>query len=231
MSRTAVLEKIRRACQSSSVGELPGALPEFPAFEDAVAKFRRELEGVRGIYLDVRQGKGDSLAAVLQVILEETESTEVYWENVHTLQKHAILFALAEGTSSMEGQLLYSTHPGSKVSPPISLQTRPYERENLKSISISVSSAYKGIAETGTIVHRVGPDTGRLLTALPSTHVVLLSQQDLLMNHADFFESISPGKVGSAFSLMTGPSRTADIEKTLVLGVHGPRQWYVILTD
>jgi L-lactate dehydrogenase complex protein LldG len=97
-------------------------------------------------------------------------------------------------------------------------------------MSLSAGHAYRGIAETGTVVQRTVPGTGRLLAVLPPAHVVFLSERDLLMNHADFFREVRPGEEGSYLVLVTGPSRTADIEKTLVLGVHGPQRHYVVLT-
>ncbi|RPJ83378.1 MAG: lactate utilization protein B/C, partial [Acidobacteria bacterium] len=72
---------------------------------------------------------------------------------------------------------------------------------------------------------------GRLLPVLAPVHVAFLRRQDLLMNHADFFSSVKLGDAESYLVLVTGPSRTADIEKTLVLGVHGPQKHYVILTE
>jgi L-lactate dehydrogenase complex protein LldG len=65
---------------------------------------------------------------------------------------------------------------------------------------------------------------------LPPVHVAFLCQADLLMNHAEFFARVKLGEKESYQVLVTGPSRTADIEKTLVLGVHGPRRHYVVLT-
>ena len=59
---------------------------------------------------------------------------------------------------------------------------------------------------------------------------MFLSERDLLMNQAMLFLSTPPGQ-GSALTLVTGPSRTSDIERTLVVGVHGPGKLFVIITS
>ena len=71
---------------------------------------------------------------------------------------------------------------------------------------------------------------GRLLSVLPASHLVLLSERDILMNGKELFDRLRLGEEGSALTLVTGPSRTADIEKTLVVGVHGPKKLFVMLT-
>ena len=101
----------------------------------------------------------------------------------------------------------------------------------MAAIPVSASSAAFGIAETGTVVQTVGPGRGRLLNVLPETHIVFLAHGDLLSNMDQLFERIRPGEKGSALTLVTGPSRTADIGKVLVKGMHGPRRWFVILTE
>ena len=216
-----MLQKIRRACTGADVAELPAELPEFPHYSDPVAKFRQELERVGGVFLDGR--RSEELSGALSFVLKQSDSTEIYWEGEKLFQKYGISFILRNPEAFSEGALLYSFHFRHQVKFPLILNSKPFERNELARISLSASGARYGIAETGTIVHEVTEGTGRLLSLLPAAHLVLLSEQDLLMNHSVFFRSTSPGDYGSAMTLVTGPSRTADIEKTLVIGVHGPK--------
>ena len=229
MSRSTVLEKIRHACAGGSDSELPAELPEFPSYEDAVSKFRVELEAAGGVFFDGRSA--EELPRILSNILEKTGTTEIYWEGEDIFQKNAVPYRLRDPEAFSRQNLVFSYHFQDRVEFPLVLNFKPYDRATLGAVPVSVSRAIFGIAETGTIVHSVTPRAGRLLSVLPEAHLVLLSERDLLMNSVEFFARTQLGELGSALTLVTGPSRTADIEKTLVRGVHGPRQWYVALTS
>ncbi len=233
MSRSVLLEKIRHASRLASASpsqlpQLPSQLPEFPCWEDPIATFSDELQEVGGVFIDAR--REDQLAAALSVILEQAGSTEIYWEGGKIFEKHDLPYSLRHPDALAQGDLLYSFHFGSSVKFPLILNSKPWERRDLARVTLSISSALYGVAETGSIVHQVTTGTGRLLSVLPLVHAVLLSEKDLLSNHRELFETLRFQDCGSAVTIITGPSRTADIEKTLILGVHGPQYWYVILT-
>lgn len=82
------------------------------------------------------------------------------------------------------------------------------------------------IAETGTIVIPSGP--GRSLTAslLPEIHIAILHAEDIHQNLSQIL-NLEPIRAAASVALVTGPSRTSDIEMTLTLGVHGPREVHV----
>ncbi len=229
MSRSVMLERIRRACDGSDSAGLPTELPEFPRYPDPVKKFREELERVGGVFLDGR--RSEELSVALSSVLEQSDSTEIYWEGQELLQKYGISFTLSDLEAFAASDLLYSFHSRHQVQFPLILNSKPSQPSDLVHIPLSASGARVGIAETGTIVHEVTAGTGRLLSLLPPAHVVLLSEGDLLMNHAELFLSMHLGQHGSAMTLVTGSSRTADIEKTLIVGVHGPVKLFVILTS
>ena len=223
-----MLHKIRQACAGADFVELPEEMPEFPHYADPVEKFRQELEGVGGVFLDGR--RPEELAGVLDLVLKESDSTEIYWEGEELFQRHGLSFTLRDPEAFANGSLVYSFHFRHRVQFPIILNSKPGERSDLARISLSASGARFGVAETGTVVHEVKAGRGRLLSLLPPAHLVFLSQRDLLMNQAMLFLAIPPGQ-GRALTLVTGPSRTADIERTLVVGVHGPEKLFVILTS
>lgn len=90
------------------------------------------------------------------------------------------------------------------------------------------------IARNGSIMVSSGTDAGRRLSIYPNSHIVLAYTSQLVLDLKDGFARLK-AKYGNALpsmiSTITGPSRTADIEKTLVLGAHGPKELYVFLID
>ena len=228
MGRTAILGRIRCALDTAQSEKSPVLLPEFPNYKDPVRKFGKELEAAGGHFFDAREEK--QLLWALSSVLRKSGAEVIHWETQQIFYKHRIPFKLRGIQETTEPVLMFSTHDSGSMEFPVILNSKRYSRDALEHIKLSASSAHSGIAETGTVVHAVQFRRGRILSVLPPAHVVFLSQNDLRMNHAQLFSSLQPSKKGSAMTLVTGPSRTADIEKTLVLGVHGPKQFFVVLT-
>lgn len=97
--------------------------------------------------------------------------------------------------------------------------------------SVSLSVAYAGIAETGTLVMRSDPGTPTLLNFLPEFHVVALRRADIVPYMEDAWQLLRAEREfpPRMVNLITGPSRTGDVEQTIQLGAHGPRQLHVIV--
>jgi L-lactate utilization protein LutC len=97
---------------------------------------------------------------------------------------------------------------------------------------VGVTNAQAGIAETGTLVLDSSVERNRLVSLVPPVHVAIL---DALRIYATLGETLaalqSGGELSPAITLITGPSRTADIELTLTIGVHGPQELYVIVSE
>jgi L-lactate dehydrogenase complex protein LldG len=95
---------------------------------------------------------------------------------------------------------------------------------------VGISGAEAALAETGTVIIHSGPGRSRLVSLLPPVHIALLSTAKLT---PDLFTWTSNrrGDLPSSVTLISGPSKTADIEQTLAIGVHGPKRFLVILYD
>ncbi len=90
------------------------------------------------------------------------------------------------------------------------------------------------IAQTGTILLSARGAGGRALSVLPPHHVVVATRDQLVPDLPSAFETLSriyEGKLPSSLSFITGPSRTGDIERILVLGAHGPKRLTVLLLE
>ena len=98
------------------------------------------------------------------------------------------------------------------------------------SARLAVSQARAGIAETGSLVMVSGPATPTRLNFLPDHQIVVLDAGSIL-RHLDDALLLLNASMPRALNLVTGPSRTADVEQTIQLGAHGPRSLHVLLIE
>ena len=90
------------------------------------------------------------------------------------------------------------------------------------------------VARNGSVLVSNGTAAGRRLSIYPHIHIVIAYTSQLVLDLKDGFKLLKekyPESMPSMVSNITGPSRTADIEKTLVLGAHGPKELYVFLLE
>jgi L-lactate dehydrogenase complex protein LldG len=100
----------------------------------------------------------------------------------------------------------------------------------LAQAEVGITGALAGIADTGSLALIGGPGRARLASLLPPVHIALLSVSNLYPHMAAFFSDHSDVVRDTGnLVFISGPSRTADIEQTLTLGVHGPRDLHIIL--
>lgn len=96
---------------------------------------------------------------------------------------------------------------------------------------LGITGAFCAIAETGTIVIVSGARTPTSTALLPDTHVVVLKESDIVPGMEEALSRVRDRAEGMprAVNLISGPSRTGDIEQTIVLGAHGPYRVHVLL--
>jgi len=89
------------------------------------------------------------------------------------------------------------------------------------------------VARNGSVLISTGVVSGRQLMIFPPVHIVIAHSSQLVTDIKDGLQLVSKKykHIPSSITLITGPSRTADIEKTLVLGAHGPKELYVFFLD
>ena len=108
------------------------------------------------------------------------------------------------------------------------------ERDQLRQLcatsDVGITSADYALADTGTLVLLSTPYEARLVSLLPPAHIAVLPADRVLTGLDELFSLLpNPASVASSMVLITGPSRTADIEQILVRGVHGPGQITLVL--
>ncbi|MEO6001175.1 MAG: lactate utilization protein [Chitinophagaceae bacterium] len=104
----------------------------------------------------------------------------------------------------------------------------------LKDCEVSVTSCESLVARTGTIVMSAAQSNGRTASVYAPVHICIAYTSQLVYDLRDALQRLKDKyqqKIPSMVTFASGPSRTADIEKTLVVGVHGPKEVYVFLVD
>lgn len=95
---------------------------------------------------------------------------------------------------------------------------------------LGISEARFGIAETGTLVFAASKGTPASLNFVPEYSIVVLRKADILENSEAVWAAFAKeGRLPNSLNLVSGPSKTGDIEQTLFLGAHGPRELHVLL--
>jgi L-lactate dehydrogenase complex protein LldG len=207
--RDSILDRVRLA-----IGRKPNQKPLPPpepllrishgTVQARILRFRAALEAVNGVFTDVEDV--ESVPAALAPILDGRDAVA---------SNHPFLKAC--GVPSL---------PGVRSG----ITDQQDWRNACAAAAVGITSAYCLLADTGSIALLSSPQEPRLLSLLPPVHVAIVHQARLL-NNLDEMLSLNPRPVdsSSALVLVTGPSRTGDIEQFLVRGVHGPATVHVLL--
>jgi L-lactate dehydrogenase complex protein LldG len=122
------------------------------------------------------------------------------------------------------------------------LASLPWDRQRTLEVSTgasdgrqlaSISHAFAGVAETGTLIMTSGPDNPTTLNFLPDTHIVVVDAKDIAGDYESVWarlrETFGADALPRTINMITGPSRSADIAQILILGAHGPRRLHVLM--
>jgi iron-sulfur cluster protein len=175
----------------------------------------------------------------LGIKVVETDLGEWILQLAHERPSHLIAPAVHKTREQIAE--LFSEETGEPVSKEIAELVRVARaslRQAFISADVGVSGANIGIAETGTLCIVTNEGNGRLVTTLPPVHVAIMGVEKIvpsLDEAAELLKVLARNATGqkqtSYVSFITGPSRSADIELSLAIGVHGPREQHVILLD
>jgi L-lactate dehydrogenase complex protein LldG len=106
--------------------------------------------------------------------------------------------------------------------------------DDLPQADVSITGCESLIARTGSILMSSAQDSGRTVSVYAPVHICIAYTNQLVYDIREGLEGLLEkykNQIPSFITLATGPSRTADIEKTLVVGVHGPKEVYVFLVE
>lgn len=172
-----------------------------------------------------------------RVSLFEKNSLDLKTEVRHCADATAVAAELADLAREHSWQSIGSHHfplgdeAVSKLGLPVVFTDSPYETSALERCDAGVSGCECLIAQTGGILVTSRSAGGRVLSVLPPHHVVIASTAQLVGDLSDAFCVLKKnhGSAPAFASFITGPSRTGDIERILVLGAHGPKKLTVLL--
>jgi L-lactate dehydrogenase complex protein LldG len=188
----------------------PAPSPE--RIDDPPARFLRELEAVGGHGFRAT-GKEEARGYVVDLARERGAKLLVRWDDEE-------LNALGlDGALSKAGVDVVAWRGLSDF------------REVTARADVGLSTADWAIAETGSLVLSSGPGRGRSVTLLPPTYVAVLPADRVLRDVPEAIEKYAGGVLPSNVCFHTGPSRSGDIEMSLVTGMHGPGDVHVILLE
>lgn len=221
-SRQVVLDKVRRAVAGADDAARRTVVSE------------RLASHPRGV---VPQKAGPSGKAGLDQFCQAVESVQasiarvtsteaVPGEVADYLRRHNLPTRLKHGSDKRLTDLPWREH-----APSLELSSGPSDGTDM----VAISHADAGMAESGTVVLTSGEANPTTLNFLPDTHIVVLDVGDLVGGMEDVWtllrERHSEAALPRTVNLVTGPSRSGDIEQTLLLGAHGPRRLHVIVVE
>ncbi len=219
MTKEAILGAIRRGLKR-------GALPDDQAamLRDRMARHPRHL---------VPDRTAVSRAAQVDLLVHYIERE--FGTVTRVPDADAVPDALADYLAghNLPGEFSIGAHP--------ELQAIPWSRRPLLRLRegralptdlVSVQHAFAGIAETGTLMLPSAPERPTTLNLLPDTAIAVLRTTRVVGPYEDAWDLLrAAGPMPRNVMLVTGPSRSADIEQTLELGAHGPRRLHVLLIE
>jgi len=179
---------------------------------------------------------GESFEA--RLVLFQKNSTDLK-TTFHLVNDHDQLAGLLRNLRDAEGWKKIATHSGEHTDKavralnlPVCRTDQPYNVNELESCDVGITECDALIAQTGSVLVTGRSAGGRALSVLPPHHVVLARRDQLIADLPDAFALLKQ-KCGANYpsfiSFITGPSRTGDIERILVLGAHGPRKLSIFL--
>lgn len=226
MGRDAFLERVRQATQAGRAfriaprGEVTDATGYVGGGDDLCATFAAEANAVGGQARVV----GDFAAAralLVQWLGELRPASALVW-------RHDVLAKLGLADLLTESGVAVLDHDA------LSAMPRQAQRTMTLAADVGITSADFAIAETGTLAMLARPGRERLASLAPPCHIAVIERSQVLPDLFDLFAALGEtghDKLPSNLTLITGPSKTGDIELQLTTGVHGPGDWRVIVVD
>ncbi|WP_417517195.1 LutC/YkgG family protein [Marinobacter sp.] len=215
-SRDTILQRLRtRSGGELSIPDCDFAVMERPpsSVAERIDQFEKTIESVHG---EVHRCTPDSWIARLAEILSSRAA-----RNLLVPAAHQIGHALRDSGRDDLPELLIYDEP-----------IESWQDHLFNEVDASITSTRGGIAETGSLILWPTADEPRLMSLVPPIHIAVLQASEL---YSTFHEALQDQDWASGMPtnalLISGPSKTADIEQTLAYGVHGPKELIILVIE
>ena len=199
-----------------------------PAKENILKKIRQALS--HPVPLPFPQSEGTS-----SVFLPPTDTLDVVFAQEFINMQGKFSFCISEEEVQQQLQLLIEEKQWTKIYCNTDKWNPKFSNTiNLAGCDASITDCEFLVARTGTIVMSAAQQSGRTVSVYAPIHICIAYTNQLVYDVKDALQKLKEkytGNIPSLITFATGPSRTADIEKTLVTGVHGPKEVYCFLVE
>ncbi len=176
-------------------------------------------------------------AALHRLFVEKAEAASCTVAEIGSLRQAPDAIAEYLTRENLPAEIRMGAHPD--------LEAIPFEQRPTLTVTkgrtdgshaVSLAAAFAGAAETGTLALLSGPEGPTSLNFLPETEIVLLRKSAIVGPYEDIWQRLrarnnQAGGMPRTVNLITGPSRTGDIEQTIELGAHGPLRLHILIVD
>jgi L-lactate dehydrogenase complex protein LldG len=221
-SRASILANIRHSLAAARLPAPPATPLPVPILSqppsELMEQFAGELEALSGKFHIVP--RADLTNFIVQVLRERGATELLMWRADQLTAPEVVIGLRTAGVTVRDGELPRDAARSAGVA-------------DVARITAGLTGADAAIAETGTLALLAGPGRPRLASMSVRTHIALITPEQLYPSLAAWLASRKDLRdelrTRAALTFITGPSRTADIEMTLTVGVHGPAEVLVVL--
>jgi L-lactate dehydrogenase complex protein LldG len=183
--------------------------------------------------------KSEGNESVFQVAQQEKEIefaeqfTKLQGKFIYCINQQELAFQLNSLVKKMDWQKVYCLEDDLLKEAGLQLSDR-IVKTGLADCDVSITGCECLVARTGTIVMSSAQESGRSTSVYAPVHICIAYSNQLVYDVKDALQLVKEkysNAIPSLITFATGPSRTADIEKTLVVGVHGPKEVYLFLVE
>jgi len=213
-------EFIQTISKSLSRTSVPRDVPKPPVIDDAITRLVRAdadlkqhfIEMARGCKMIVEEVLTDDLAAAIQRHLSRGNAASCVVTRCELFDRVGLLDHLSG----------------------VSVRTTVWDQSTLDDsydVDAGVTDVWRAVAETGSLVMRASKEQGRAVSLVPVLHIAVVRTSQIVPDLIDLMRETSTHGTASGIVIISGPSKTADIEMNLVVGVHGPGEVVVLVVD